>query len=57
MDRTRCPRCGRSNACGIEAGQKKCWCFEQAVSREALDSLPASARGASCLCITCAAAV
>jgi len=42
-----CPLCGRVFVCGMEAGQKKCWCTELPPV-----SLPA-APAAGCVCPAC----
>ena len=54
VDPRRCPLCGNSNACGVAAGEKHCWCFRQPVPQEVLLRLPAEARGVACVCRTCA---
>jgi hypothetical protein len=55
-DPSRCPLCGTANQCGMAAGSSECWCFGATVSKDALERLPAEARGKACLCARCAAA-
>ncbi len=54
IDPSRCPLCGQPNECGIAAGESTCWCFETAIPAEALEKVPPEARGAACICKTCA---
>ncbi len=56
-DPARCPLCGQSNQCAIEAGQPAagCWCMGTAVDPAALAAVPDAARGLACLCPRCAA--
>jgi Cysteine-rich CWC len=53
VDPTSCPLCGKSNACGIAAGEKTCWCFEAVASQERLERIPAHTRGKACICRAC----
>lgn len=41
----RCPRCGRTFECGMQAGTTRCWCADL----PPLDPVP----GESCLCPAC----
>jgi len=43
-----CPRCGASFACGIAAGESRCWCF----NLPNVIPLP-SIDGEGCLCPDC----
>ncbi|WP_434802523.1 cysteine-rich CWC family protein [Paracidovorax avenae] len=56
-DPGRCPLCGQSNQCAIEAGQpaESCWCMDTLVKPAALAAVPEAARGMACLCPRCAA--
>ncbi len=56
-DPARCPLCGQSNQCAIEAGQPAagCWCMGTPVDPAALAAVPDTARGLACLCPRCAA--
>ena len=56
VDPSRCPLCGAANQCGMAAGSTECWCFGATASKEALERLPAEARGKACVCVRCAAA-
>ncbi|ABM31013.1 cysteine-rich CWC family protein [Paracidovorax citrulli] len=58
-DPARCPLCGQSNQCAIEAGRPaaSCWCMDALVSPTALAAVPDPARGMACLCPRCAAGV
>lgn len=52
-----CPRCGQLNQCaqaGASTSVEHCWCFDLSIAPAALDSLPAEARGRTCLCPRCA---
>lgn len=43
----RCPRCGKTFTCGMQAGQERCWCSE-------MPTLPAPYRqGKGCFCPDC----
>ncbi|MEP7181613.1 MAG: cysteine-rich CWC family protein [Betaproteobacteria bacterium] len=59
VDATRCPLCGRSNACGMEAGRadEPCWCTQVTLTAAMLDRIPAERRGLACVCAACAAAL
>jgi hypothetical protein len=39
----------------MAAGSNECWCFGATVSKDALERLPAPARGKACVCARCAA--
>ncbi len=56
IDASRCPLCGQPNQCAISAGlpPQSCWCMQTPVSRDALERLPADARGKACICPACA---
>ena len=60
FDPDTCPLCGRPNQCAMEieratgVAQGACWCTEVNFSPELLASIPAPARGASCVCAACA---
>ncbi|UCU98923.1 cysteine-rich CWC family protein [Acidovorax radicis] len=58
IDPTRCPLCGRSNRCAVEAGgaAQGCWCMTAPIAPEALAPIPADQRNLACLCPECAAA-
>jgi hypothetical protein len=45
ISESRCPACGAAIACGAEAGEPSCWCFE----------MPRLSKisGAACLCREC----
>lgn len=51
-----CPLCGQPNQCAISAGlpPNSCWCMQTPVSPDALERLPADARGKACICPACA---
>lgn len=55
-----CPLCGAGNRCAMEAEkesglkQPPCWCTQVDFNREALDAIPAAARGQACICQACA---
>ncbi|MBI2963561.1 MAG: cysteine-rich CWC family protein [Deltaproteobacteria bacterium] len=55
-DPARCPLCGAANACAMAAdpSASRCWCFEAAIAPEALERVPAAARGVACICPRCA---
>jgi broad specificity phosphatase PhoE len=55
-DSSRCPLCGENNACGIAAGDSvtDCWCYGEALNRDALGRVPPSSRNRVCLCARCA---
>lgn len=57
IDPARCPLCGQSNRCAIEAGQPAvdCWCMHTPVAPAALAAVPVEQRGVACLCPRCAA--
>jgi hypothetical protein len=55
-DPSRCPLCGVANECGMARGANDCGCFGATVSKDALERLPAVARGKACVCARCAAA-
>ena len=42
-----CPRCGNAFVCGMDAGERRCWCAELPVLRE----IPEPSQG--CLCPGC----
>ena len=54
-DPARCPLCGQSNQCAIEAGQPAagCWCMGTPVDPATLAAVPDAARGLACLCPRC----
>ncbi len=57
---TRCPVCGQSNRCAMEAEretgiqQPPCWCTQIDFSADLLARIPADARGKDCICPACA---
>ncbi len=56
LDRTRCPLCGESNACAMEAGTGDCWCRDVQFAPSLFERLPEGTRGAACICRRCALA-
>ncbi len=54
IDRTRCPLCGESNACAMEAGTGECWCRDVRFVPSLFERLPSGTRGAACICRRCA---
>ena len=56
VDPSRCPLCGRSNQCAMVADPEAthCWCFDVTIAPEALERVPAEARGVACVCLECA---
>ncbi|MEO5669331.1 MAG: cysteine-rich CWC family protein [Ramlibacter sp.] len=62
IDPTRCPLCGKANACAIEmeretgVKQPPCWCTQVDFSAELIESVPSQARGQACICEACAKA-
>ncbi|HEY8243615.1 MAG TPA: cysteine-rich CWC family protein [Casimicrobiaceae bacterium] len=56
MDPSRCPLCGGPNDCAMAAGSSEpCWCTRATFPAELLDALD-DAKGAACVCATCAKA-
>ena len=53
----RCPICGGPNDCGMPAGKSECWCESVTISREALEKVPAEAKGKVCVCRKCGGVV
>jgi Cysteine-rich CWC len=55
-DPSRCPLCGEANACAmaVDPNASRCWCFDVTIAPEALDCVPAEARGVACICARCA---
>lgn len=49
----RCPACGGANECGLEKGEKSCWCFEVVVSEERRAEIAKRFQPGRCLCRTC----
>lgn len=62
MDESLCPICQQSNRCGNinrtpSSNQEfDCWCFHTKIPPAALNALPSSQRGQSCICQSCAEA-
>ena len=60
VDASRCPICGASNLCAMEAEretgepQPPCWCMQVDFSNAPLTKLPQELRGLACLCARCA---
>jgi hypothetical protein len=56
VDPARCPLCGAENLCAMAADPEAihCWCFDVTVANEALERVPAEARGVACVCAACA---
>jgi len=57
VDPSRCPLCGKSNACAMAAGSGSCgtcWCAKVTVCQDALARVPAAAKDRACLCADCA---
>ena len=56
VDPSRCPLCAGANQCAMAANPDAthCWCFEVTVAPEALERIPAEARGVACVCLECA---
>jgi len=60
VDPTRCPLCGKPNQCAAEVRretgveQPPCWCTRATFDAALLSSVPEEARGAACICATCA---
>ena len=54
LDRARCPLCGETNGCGMEAGKGTCWCMALKIPAEVLERVPAEARNEACVCERCA---
>ena len=55
-----CPLCGHANQCNLADGAETtapCWCFNVAVSKEALAQIPAEHINKACLCPRCAAGI
>jgi hypothetical protein len=52
-DPTRCPLCAEPNACGMAAGEERCWCFDAQLAPGALARIPERARGVACICARC----
>ena len=56
----RCPLCGASNACAMEAEkasalpQPPCWCVNMGFTPELLAQVPQEAQGKACICAVCA---
>lgn len=46
-----CPRCGARFVCGMEAGEKRCWCAELPAI------VPSDPARAGCLCPACLRAI
>jgi hypothetical protein len=55
-DQSHCPHSGKANECGMENGQKTCWCFSDEIPAEVIEREPPAARKNACVCQTCAAA-
>lgn len=56
-DPSRCPLCGKANACVPAACgdfEQPCWCAQVTVSAEALARVPPEALNRACLCRDCA---
>ncbi|MBL8730005.1 MAG: cysteine-rich CWC family protein [Planctomycetes bacterium] len=54
-DPSRCPLCGKPNACAIAAGSDRpCWCAGVTIDAAALQRVPPAARGRACVCTDCA---
>jgi hypothetical protein len=54
VDATRCPLCGKDNACGAERGAAPCWCFSLQVPGQTLEQVAPALRNRACLCRQCA---
>lgn len=58
-----CPLCGNANQCNLAEGAEgadaavPCWCFDVAVSKEALARVPVEKIDKTCLCPRCAAGI
>jgi hypothetical protein len=56
IDPGRCPICREPNACGLQAGQPTCWCFDARIPATALARVPAEDTDRACICQACATA-
>lgn len=62
VDPNRCPVCGLSNQCAMQAQkatgleQPPCWCTRADFSPELLASIAPGQRGLACICARCAQA-
>ncbi len=62
IDPGRCPLCGGSNGCAMEAqratgqAQPPCWCTRVEFSEALLAQVPEAARRKACICERCARA-
>jgi hypothetical protein len=61
LDPSRCPLCGASNGCAMQAQhdsgqpQPPCWCTRADFTAELLARVPGAARDRACVCAACAA--
>jgi hypothetical protein len=55
VDPSRCPLCTGANHCAMVADPDAthCWCFDVTIAAEALERVPAEARGVACVCVDC----
>jgi hypothetical protein len=63
IDPTRCPLCGRPNACANEVAretgvaQPPCWCTQVDFSADLLARVPKDAERKACICNACASKI
>jgi len=55
-DAETCPLCEGPNACGLEAGQSTCWCFDTPIDAGVLARVPEADQSVRCICRSCATA-
>jgi hypothetical protein len=59
VDASRCPLCGRPNACALAGRDDQrscsdCWCAAVRIDPQVLERVPEAVRGKACLCRACA---
>lgn len=52
INKSNCPICQKANQCQVEKG-KDCWCAQEKIPNELIETLPKDKQGKSCLCLTC----